>query len=1052
MSNFSFLEKDFPILAKLGGLAENYLYSDSNTCLFKLGVLGEEIVNEMFKYDSLVEPLGDNSQANKIRILKNEGLLPQEIDDILYVIRKARNKAAHQKYDSVDECKALLELTHKLCTWFMQVYGDWKYSPTGFKLPEDKKKDVLKRSNNAIKEMEYSEEETRVLIDSQLEKVGWDADSVRLKYSNGVRPEKGRNIAIAEWPTDSKILSSGKADYTLFVGLKLVGIIEAKKFGKDISSVIDNQCKDYAKNIKKEHECYQIGNFGGYKVPFLFAANGRKYLKQLETKSGVWFLDVRKNSNIPRALQGWISPQGIMEVLDRNTENAEESLKKMPFDLLRDEDGLNLRYYQIEAIEKIEEKIMEGKKEMLVSMATGTGKTRMILGLIYRLIKAKRFKRVLFLVDRNPLGTQASDVFKEVKIEELMTFDKIYNIKELGKKDIDLETKVNIATVQSMASLLFKADDKKKMPSVTDYDLIVVDEAHRGYILDREMGEDEVIYRNQEDYISVYCAVINYFDAVKIGITATPAQHTTQIFGKPIYSYSYREAVIDGYLVDHDAPHVIVTKLKKEGITFKKGEIVPVLDPVTFELKNSEELEDEILFKVESFNKKVITESFNRVVLEEIAKDIDPEGEGKTLIFAVDDAHADLVVNLLREIYEPEGIDNDAIKKLTGSIFGGNRDKILEEISKFKNERYPNVAVTVDLLTTGVDIPKIENLVFLRRIKSRILYEQMLGRATRLCPEINKDHFEIYDAVGIYEALEPVTNMKPVVVDPKTTFEDLLNGLETLDDEKKIENQIDMIIAKLQRKKRTVIEDKKELFEHLSGGLDIDSYIEKIRKAKPEEAKSILLEDKKLFDALKDFVYEDNDEKYVSLKEDEVLYHVRGYGEGEKPEDYIEEFNSFIKENMNKIAALNIICTRPKDLTKKDLKDLMIELHSHDFTAIQLNTAWKDAKNEDIAADIIGFIRQLILGSSLISHETRVKNAFIKLKKNHKFTKRQEDIISKIEKYLLNEQIIEKSDFEEGSFKTFGGITRIDKILENKLDNILDEINEYLYDDGGKIA
>jgi type I restriction enzyme R subunit len=193
-------------------------------------------------------------------------------------------------------------------------------------------------------------------------------------------------------------------------------------------------------------------------------------------------------------------------------------------------------------------------------------------------------------------------------------------------------------------------NETESIPSVTDYDLIIVDEAHRGYILDKEMSDDEQLYRSQTDYVSKYRTVIEYFDAVKIALTATPALHTTEIFGKPIFEYSYRCAVIEGFLVDHDAPHEIHTKLRDEGINYQVGETVAIYNPVTGEIINSDELEDELSFEIDSFNRKVITEPFNRTVLEEIAKDINPDGDGKTLIFAVDDNHADLIVTLLKDI------------------------------------------------------------------------------------------------------------------------------------------------------------------------------------------------------------------------------------------------------------------------------------------------------------------------------------------------------------------------------------------------------------------
>ena len=214
-----------------------------------------------------------------------------------------------------------------------------------------------------------------------------------------------------------------------------------------------------------------------------------------------------------------------------------------------------------------------------------------------------------------------------------MTLDEIYNIKGLEDKEIDKETRIHVATVQSMIKrILYNTEDTK--PAVSDYDLIIVDEAHRGYILDKEMGEDEVLYRDQTDYQSKYCYVIEYFDAVKIALTATPALQTTKIFGEPIFKYTYREAVIEGYLVDHDAPHELKTKLSTEGIHYKSGDTVTIYDPVTGEVTNSELMDDELDFDIESFNRKVITEPFNRTVLEEIAHDIDPESpeeQGKRL-------------------------------------------------------------------------------------------------------------------------------------------------------------------------------------------------------------------------------------------------------------------------------------------------------------------------------------------------------------------------------------------------------------------------------------
>jgi len=263
-----------------------------------------------------------------------------------------------------------------------------------------------------------NEFETRKIIDEQLRKVGWEVDSNNLSYSKGTRPQRGRNIAIAEYPTEN-----GFADYVLFVGTEAVAVIEAKANYKDVSAVIDCQCKEYSRTLCGVDE---FNNFCGYKVPFTFATNGRAYCQQLETKSGIWFLDLRESNNTPKALHGWISPLGIVELLKRNVSVGNEKLKRLSLDLLRDEDGLNLRDYQIEAVQFVEQAIISGQKNILVAMATGTGKTRTVLGMIYRFLKTARFRRILFLVDRNSLGEQAQNVFSDVNLEDLLPLNKIY--------------------------------------------------------------------------------------------------------------------------------------------------------------------------------------------------------------------------------------------------------------------------------------------------------------------------------------------------------------------------------------------------------------------------------------------------------------------------------------------------------------------------------------------------------------------------------------------------------------------------------------------------
>lgn len=554
------------------------------------------------------------------------------------------------------------------------------------------------------------------------------------------------------------------------------------------------------------------------------------------------------------------------------------------------------------------------------------------------------------------------------------------------------------------------------------------------------------MYRDQNDFVSKYKKVIEYFDAVKIGLTATPALHTTQIFGNAVYTYSYREAVIDGYLVDYDAPHIIKTELNQHGIHHNKGESLAKYNPVTKELLNPEELEDEVNFDVEEFNKNVLTPSFNKVVLNELSKYIDPESEEKAVIFAVNDRHADEIVKQLRDIYSEQDVPSAAIEKITCAI--GDRGRVQDAIKRFKNEHFPTIAVTVDLLSTGIDVPEITKIVFMRRIKSRILYEQMLGRATRLCPKINKTHFDIFDAVDLYSYLDEFSSMKPVVSNPSVTFDELFSGYEKVSDEEHIKFINEQIIAKFQRVKRHMDESQLNYFKVMSRYDSPDDFISKVREAKSiseENCKDLLLRAKEAFGAFK---IQETNAHYVlvSNKTDEVHEVTRGFGKGQEPKDYLDSFSKYLEENRNKIEALEIVCTRPADLTLADLRKLSMTLDANGYNTIQLNTAVQKVTNEECAADIITLVRRYAIGSPLISHEERIHNAIKKLNKAHNFTAGEKKWIDRIEKYLINESVLNVQTFDEYmAWRNQGGFTKVNKIFNNQLSSIIKELNTYLY-------
>src|SRR5690606_21163465 len=286
-------------------------------------------------------------------------------------------------------------------------------------------------------------------------------------------------------------------------------------------------------------------------------------IEQYKEQSGIWFLDARKSTNHARCIFDWYTPDGLKQLLKQDIEKAEQGLEQ---DSLH---YLNLRDYQENAILSVESAISGGQRAILVAMATGTGKTRTAIGLIYRLIKHRRFNRILFLVDRSALGEQAEGAFKDSKLENMRTFTEIFELQSMQDKEVNPETKVHIATVQSMVKRLFFNEQQEDKPSIDQYDCIIVDEAHRGYTLDKSMSDLEFQFRDHNDYVSKYRKVLDYFDAVRIGLTATPALHTTEIFNRPVFTYSYREAVIDGHLIDHEPPVQFETELKQNGITWK---------------------------------------------------------------------------------------------------------------------------------------------------------------------------------------------------------------------------------------------------------------------------------------------------------------------------------------------------------------------------------------------------------------------------------------------------------------------------------------------------
>lgn len=872
---------------------------------------------------------------------------------------------------------------------------------------------------------------TRAIIDQQLTDAGWEADTETIRHSKGVRPTKGRNLAIAEWPT-----YSGPADYALFAGTTLVGVVEAKRRNRNVMSVLE-QAERYAADIKvDEAHLHDLAPWSKFKAPFVFATNGRPYLKQLETSSGIWRRDVRRPPNPAKALMGWPSPQGLLDRLEADREAAEAALVAEGFDF-----GFELRPYQRKAIEAIEKGLSEDRQAMLVGMATGTGKTKLAIAMLYRLLAAKRFSSVCFVVDRSALGEQTKREFETTKVKAGKSFSDIFTLQGLKDIAVEQETRLHICTIQGLVKRTLFANDPAEAPTVDQYDLMVIDECHRGYLLDREMSDAELSFRDQDDYVSKYRRVLDYFDATKIGLTATPALHTVEIFGEPVFRYSYREAVVDDYLIDHDPPIQIKTELSEGGIHFNPEEEVTFIHAASGH-NELITLPDALDFEVESFNRTVITKAFNRAVADELTKHIDLSEPDKTLVFAASDVHADMVVDTLRAAFrEAHGdIEDQAIRKITGRT-----EDVSNVILMYRNDTLPKIAVTVDLLTTGVDVPKITNLVFLRRVNSRILYEQMIGRATRKCDEIGKKIFRIFDAVGLYSRMQHMTEMKPVATDPKISLAQLLEELTTIEDERHRADLRDQIIVRLSRRLKSLSAEGRAQAELATGEVPEDT-LQRFRDSTPDQM-ATWIKDRPNFGPALDWNTDGGTPTMVpiSLHPDKVVEVTRGYGDGQKPEDYLDAFADFVRSNVNQIAALEIIVKRPRDLTRKELRDLRLQLDAQGFTDANLQRAWSDAKNEDIAASIIGYIRQAALGDALIPYADRVKHAVDAVIKSGTWTDVQKRWLHRIGEQLHRGIVVDREALDEEPFKADGGFKIINKRFDGKLETVLSDLSEALW-------
>jgi type I restriction enzyme R subunit len=877
------------------------------------------------------------------------------------------------------------------------------------------------------------------IIDSKLRSAGWKI----LRFEPDRPLSDCDCFAIEEFPTES-----GPADYALCVSGEILGVVEAKKLTLGPQEVLP-QAERYSRGLNPSRF-----NFDGFHVPFLYSTNGEI----------IWHRDVRNSLNRSRQIATFHTPEALSELLARNLLEAVETLCSQPNDHPR------LRPYQREANIAIEQAIANRKRQMLVAMATGTGKTFTMVNEIYRLMKSGVAKRILFLVDRRALAAQAVRAFASFEPEPNLKFDKIYEVysQRFHREDFDESEKfdpkvlpnayltnpkpghafVYVSTIQRMTVNLFGRDaifnlgdetidedaEKLNIP-INAFDLVIADECHRGYT---------------SSEVAVWRKTLEHFDAIKIGLTATPAAHTTAYFKDVVFRYEYERAVREGFLVDYDVVSV-KSDVRMQGVFLKEGEQVGMVDSQTG-ARQLDLLEDERQFDTTEVEEKVTSPDSNRKILEEIKKYALAHEEQfgrfpKTLIFAANDlphtSHCDQLVDLARDAF---GRGDAFVQKITGRV-----DRPLQKIREFRNRQMPGVAVTVDMLTTGVDIPDLEFIVFLRPVKSRILFEQMLGRGTRKGEHYpDKSHFVVFDCFG-GTLLEYFKNATDITAEPpESEMRTIVEVIEEIWQNRDRDYNIRRLVKRLHRIDKQMSAKAREMFAAYLAAGDVAKYAKEL----PGELRRdftgtmALLRNPAFQDLLMN--YERAPRTFVIAYETQDTvsseWLVRGAdGNQYKPEDYITAFAHFVRENPAHVEAIRILLDHPQEWSTQALTELKQKLVAtpERFSIRDLQKAHEIHYHRALV-DIISMIKHAAKEEQpLWTASERVGSAFEKVTAGNTFTPEQRQWLDRIKAHLVENLSIDKEDFDElPIFSRSGGWSRANHSFGGRLPQWISEFNE----------
>ncbi|WP_435241793.1 DEAD/DEAH box helicase family protein [Streptomyces cucumeris] len=682
-----------------------------------------------------------------------------------------------------------------------------------------------------------TEVQVRERLDAILRAAGWDVQNGGANLNLHVQGDRrGNGVAVREVTT-----AKGRADYALYVDRKLVGVIEAKREGADLSAA-ETQADRYADHLT---DAQQRLNAWRTPLPFRYVSDGgeTRFRSILDPDSRTRRIF---SFHQPRTLARWIRQAEE----DEQAPSYRARLRwRMP-----DLDERPLRPAQIKAVRGVEDSVALGKGQQgmgqsrsLVQMATGAGKTFTAVTFSYRMLKHARAERVLFLVDRNNLGVQAFAEFENFKTPDTdRKFADLYNVQRLGAEGMFASSKVVISTVQRLYMELTGASlpGSERGDGEIEYDVDVPGGIEVGYnaYIPPEAFDLIVVDECHRSIYGKWRSVLEYFDAPIVGLTATPVAQTFGYFnGNLVSEYSYQEAVADRVNVDFSV-YEIETRITAEGGVIAQGTI-PVRDRRT-RRQRYEDIDEDIEYGANQVGVGVISKDQLRTVVQtfhdRLFTEIFPERAKydpatgalrwdemyvpKTLVFAKNDNHAEEIVEVVRDVF---GKGNDFCAKITSAARNAS-----ERLAAFRNLPELRIAVTVDMIATGTDVKPLECLLFLRDVKSWAYFEQMKGRGARtlsltdfekVTPGVGpKTRFVIVDAVGVTK--KPKVDAAPLErhTDKQISLEKLLRktAANTIEEE-----EVSTLAARLAKLDLQMTDEERAEIQRLSGGLELKKIV-----------------------------------------------------------------------------------------------------------------------------------------------------------------------------------------------------------------------------------